>query len=166
MRSLYSPKRIAALTGHRVTSISSGGAHTLALTDDGEVYAFGEGGDGRLGHGDTVCFQLLVPRRVPLPPEETVVAVSAGFCCGSGVMAPCHSLFALSDGRVLGCGISNFLGQPTTPEAAAEHGGMREELIPLTALGQTVANWPREARPYFISRPTELSPNLRVRVHH
>ncbi len=163
MQSLYSPKRIAALTGHRVTSISSGGAHTLALTDDGEVYSFGEGSDGRLGHGDMARFQLLAPRRVPLPSEGTVVAVSAGLCCGSGVNAPCHSLFALSNGRVLGCGVSNFLGQPTTPEAAAEHGGTCDELIPATT---QPADWPREARPFCISRPTELCPNLRVRVHH
>ena len=159
-RNLCTPKQIAAFIGRRVTSISSGGAHSLALTDDGHVYAFGEGGDGRLGVADKRRIQLLAPRRIPLFLGETVVDVSAGFCCGSGVMAPCHSLFALSDGRVLGCGTSNFLGQPTMPGTPMEHGDLHFQLLP------RVDDWPKEAFPHFLSRPTELSPNLRVRVHH
>lgn len=31
----------------------SGGKHCLALTSNGEMYSWGEGDDGKLGHGGT-----------------------------------------------------------------------------------------------------------------
>ena len=31
----------------------SGGKHCLALTNNGEMYSWGEGDDGKLGHGGT-----------------------------------------------------------------------------------------------------------------
>ena len=31
--------------------MNPGGKHTLALSSDGEVYSWGEGVDGKLGHG-------------------------------------------------------------------------------------------------------------------
>lgn len=34
--------------------MNSGGKHCLALTFDGEVYSWGEGDDGKLGHGNKV----------------------------------------------------------------------------------------------------------------
>ena len=33
-------------------AVNSGGKHCLALSVDGEVYSFGEGDDGKLGHGN------------------------------------------------------------------------------------------------------------------
>lgn len=33
---------------------NSGGKHCLALSSDGEVYSWGEGEDGKLGHGNRV----------------------------------------------------------------------------------------------------------------
>ncbi len=36
-----------------VDAIAAGGTHSLALTVSGAVYSFGDGGVGRLGHGDT-----------------------------------------------------------------------------------------------------------------
>lgn len=33
---------------------NSGGKHCLALSVDGEVYSWGEGEDGKLGHGNRV----------------------------------------------------------------------------------------------------------------
>ena len=33
-------------------AVNSGGKHCLALSADGEVYSWGEGDDGKLGHGN------------------------------------------------------------------------------------------------------------------
>ena len=35
-------------------AVHSGGRHSLALSSDGEVYSWGEGDDGKLGHGKRV----------------------------------------------------------------------------------------------------------------
>ena len=35
-------------------SVHSGGRHCLALSADGEVFSWGEGDDGKLGHGNRV----------------------------------------------------------------------------------------------------------------
>jgi alpha-tubulin suppressor-like RCC1 family protein len=40
------------LLGHHISDISCGASHSLALTDNGQVFSWGSGGYGRLGHGD------------------------------------------------------------------------------------------------------------------
>ncbi len=47
------PRPIAALSGKRVVGIAAGGAHSAAVTVEGEVWTWGRGRSGRLGHGDT-----------------------------------------------------------------------------------------------------------------
>jgi len=42
---------IESLRGKRVAQIACGGEHSVALTEDGEVYTFGAGNKGQLGHG-------------------------------------------------------------------------------------------------------------------
>ncbi|XP_066090788.1 RCC1 and BTB domain-containing protein 2 isoform X3 [Saccopteryx bilineata] len=46
------PCRIAALQGIRVQRVACGYAHTLVLTDDGQVYAWGANSYGQLGTGN------------------------------------------------------------------------------------------------------------------
>jgi E3 ubiquitin-protein ligase HERC2 len=36
-------------------AVNSGGKHCLALSADGDVYSWGEGDDGKLGHGNKRC---------------------------------------------------------------------------------------------------------------
>ena len=45
-------KLVEILRDKDVRKIACGLRHTLALTSDGNVYAWGYGGDGQLGHGD------------------------------------------------------------------------------------------------------------------
>eukprot|EP00854_Cymbomonas_tetramitiformis_P033295 gene33295-42645_t len=45
----YEPRLVEALQGKRVTQIASGEHHTLALTKNGAVLAFGRPTYGRLG---------------------------------------------------------------------------------------------------------------------
>lgn len=51
-----------ALRHKDVAQISCGSGHTVVLTDDGEVWSWGRGDDGRLGHAD--CSWKYVPRPV------------------------------------------------------------------------------------------------------
>jgi alpha-tubulin suppressor-like RCC1 family protein len=46
----HSPKRIEALRGVRVSSVSVGWEHALALAEDGLVYAFARRGRRRLSN--------------------------------------------------------------------------------------------------------------------
>jgi alpha-tubulin suppressor-like RCC1 family protein len=45
-----------------VGSIAMGGAHSLALTDSGQVYSWGRAKNGRLGHGDSDSAAVHTPR--------------------------------------------------------------------------------------------------------
>ena len=49
---VFAAVAIPELAG-RVVAVKSGASHTLALTRDGELYAFGRGRDGQLGNGRT-----------------------------------------------------------------------------------------------------------------
>jgi len=46
------PTYVDTLRGVGVRQIACGSGHTVVLTTDGEVYTWGRGDDGRLGHGD------------------------------------------------------------------------------------------------------------------
>ena len=46
------PTYVDALRGVGVKQIACGSGHTVVLTGEGEVYTWGRGDDGRLGHGD------------------------------------------------------------------------------------------------------------------
>ncbi|KAL7506841.1 hypothetical protein ACHAXN_004063 [Cyclotella atomus] len=46
------PTYVDALRGVGVKEIACGSGHTVVLTGEGEVYTWGRGDDGRLGHGD------------------------------------------------------------------------------------------------------------------
>ena len=50
------PRLIEALQGKGVVEIACGGAHSAAITAAGELYTWGKGRYGRLGHNDSeVC---------------------------------------------------------------------------------------------------------------
>jgi alpha-tubulin suppressor-like RCC1 family protein len=89
-----------------VRAISSYQSHTLALTDDGLVFAWGNSRCGELGDGlglEGVTFPLQIAT------VDNVVAVAAGFD---------FSLFALRDGSVrsVGCNRHGQLGDGTTQD--------------------------------------------------
>ncbi len=47
------PRVVEALRGKDIVDISCGGAHSAAITSTGELYTWGKGRYGRLGHGDS-----------------------------------------------------------------------------------------------------------------
>ena len=52
-RSYDSPKLVEALNGLTVIDIAVGSAHSAAIVSEGDLYTWGLGEYGRLGHGDT-----------------------------------------------------------------------------------------------------------------
>ncbi|KAL1022084.1 hypothetical protein UPYG_G00021990, partial [Umbra pygmaea] len=109
------------LTGHRlpqlvkgipdrVTQVSCGGGHTVAVTED-ELYTFGLGQFGQLGHG-TFLFEVRLPRSVDHFRKGRVQQVM----CGenhTAVITDSGLLYTFGDGRhgKLGLGEENFTNQ-------------------------------------------------------
>lgn len=70
------PTYVDALRGVGVRQIACGSGHTVVLTTDGEVYTWGRGDDGRLGHGDNGW--KYVPRITQSLAGQIVVQVTCG----------------------------------------------------------------------------------------
>ena len=70
------PRAVAGLGGVRIRTVAAGSHHTLACSDEGVAYSFGYGGQGRLGHGDTVSQHT--PRVVEALQGVHISAVAAG----------------------------------------------------------------------------------------
>ncbi|MHB9149939.1 MAG: RCC1 domain-containing protein [Thermoleophilia bacterium] len=96
----YEPNQVVNLTN--VTSISAGSAHSLALRDDGSVWAWGMNREGQLGDGIVVDGTTLIKSFNPVRALVTGAVAVAG---GSE-----HSLALLLDGTVKAWG-SNYFGQ-------------------------------------------------------
>lgn len=55
---------VGTLTGlilQKVTQVTCGWRHTVAITDRGNVYSWGRGTSGQLGHGETIDRYILLP---------------------------------------------------------------------------------------------------------
>ncbi|MGB7220773.1 MAG: hypothetical protein WBD07_18380 [Vicinamibacterales bacterium] len=113
--------------------ISVGADHVLALARDGTVWAWGAGGQGRLGNGPLPVINFktrtpgamsFVPFPMRIPGLSDVIAVSAGTD---------HSLALLKDGTVLAWGGNKRgqLGDGTTVDRATP--------VPVKGLGKVVA---------------------------
>uniref|UniRef100_A0A8P4KDC3 X-linked retinitis pigmentosa GTPase regulator n=1 Tax=Dicentrarchus labrax TaxID=13489 RepID=A0A8P4KDC3_DICLA len=93
-----------------VIQVACGGGHTVALTDD-DVFTFGLGQFGQLGHG-TFIFESRLPRPVEHFRKGRVCQVT----CGenhTAVVTDCGLLYTFGDGRhgKLGLGEENFTNQ-------------------------------------------------------
>ena len=96
------------LSGKVVVAIAAGMAHCLALTSDGEVFAWGYNYDGELGNNSSTNSALPVPVITSgALSGKTVVAIAAGYN---------HSLALTSDGNVYAWGDNTYgeLGNNTT----------------------------------------------------
>lgn len=70
------PTYVDALRGVGVSQIACGSGHTVVLTTDGQVYTWGRGDDGRLGHGDNGW--KYVPRIAQSLSGQVIVQVTCG----------------------------------------------------------------------------------------
>jgi len=92
------PRQVPGATN--VIAVAAGSEHSLYLTSDGQLWAFGRNNLGQLGLGNTT--DQLSP--VKVPGATNVIAVAAGSC---------HSLYVTADGQLWTMGWNNFgqLGQ-------------------------------------------------------
>ncbi|KAG8461619.1 hypothetical protein KFE25_001223 [Diacronema lutheri] len=98
------PRLVRKLADRRVARVAAGALHSLALAESGDVYSWGRGFEGQLGHGDGLDEAVLSPRCIAgLRAAGRVVAISAGSM---------HSAALGADGRVWawGDGTSGQLG--------------------------------------------------------
>lgn len=93
------PVAVSMPSGVRFAQVEAGGLHSIALTDDGRAYAWGNNSDGAIGDGSNTDRHTPVP--VAMPVGTTLVNVSSS---GS------HALAVTDDGRVFGWGF-NVLDQ-------------------------------------------------------
>lgn len=70
------PTYVDALRGVGVRKIACGSGHTVVLSTEGEVYTWGRGDDGRLGHGDNGW--KYVPRIIRSLAGQVVTQVTCG----------------------------------------------------------------------------------------
>ena len=71
------PVQVQAPAGTRYTSVTAGGAHTVASRSDGTTYAWGNNSDGQLGMG-TGNPSHPTPYKVAAPTGVTFTTISAG----------------------------------------------------------------------------------------
>jgi alpha-tubulin suppressor-like RCC1 family protein len=105
------------LEGHRAVAISTGGAHTCAILDDGSVRCWGVGAYGELGYGNTSDVGNS-PTNTPntvgavnLGPGRTAVAISAGGVSSgpnTAVAGVEHTCAILDNGSVLCWGYGGY----------------------------------------------------------
>ncbi|PIN00741.1 putative protein, contains RCC1 domain [Handroanthus impetiginosus] len=76
--SYWTPRKVRGqMEGICITSISCGPWHSAAITSLGQLFTFGDGTFGALGHGDRCCRS--VPREIEALKGQKVVRVSCGF---------------------------------------------------------------------------------------
>jgi alpha-tubulin suppressor-like RCC1 family protein len=89
------------LEGRKVLQVAAGGFHTVCVTEDGSVFAFGGNANGQLGVADRLRESRLVPTLLRGLENKSIVHVAAGRL---------HTVFVTGDGLVLACG-ANESGQ-------------------------------------------------------
>ncbi|VVD02572.1 unnamed protein product [Leptidea sinapis] len=90
---------------------NSGGKHCLALSSDGDVYSWGEGEDGKLGHGNRVSYDR--PKLITALSGLMVVAIA----CGGA-----HSACLTARGRIYTWGKGRY--------GRLGHGDSEDQLVP------------------------------------
>jgi alpha-tubulin suppressor-like RCC1 family protein len=93
------PQTLEHLAEHTIRHVSAGKSHSLAVSQTGEMWAWGSGGSGQLGLGDVdPGYQRRVPTQVELF-TEPIVLVSAGAA---------HSLAVAESGELFSFGLGAF----------------------------------------------------------
>jgi len=120
------PKRVDSLSEDHVVGVAVGYRFTLAVTDVGAVFSFGQSRDGALGHGSLEMESEVLPRRIEALAETGLrfVAVAAGTS---------HALALTEEGEVYGWGDGRAngrgQGRQSTPQLLAAFAGEPIKLV-------------------------------------
>ena len=93
------PRRVDRLTSCQIVEVATSKSHTAAVTRSGELYTWGHGKGGRLGHGDESTL-----------PEPAIVSFFVGRKVRSIALAENHSV-CITDAGDIWCWGSNRYGQ-------------------------------------------------------
>jgi hypothetical protein len=149
------PKYIDAFQGMRMTCVSAGEIHSACVNSDGDLFTFGDGFLGMLGHGD---------KRPQVSPKQVERGGLEDECVATVACGCRHTLVVTEDAEVWSMGFGHFgvLGRSFTPyeydagSALDNMGGggdleQDEGFVPLPAAPQPAA----------AARPIEDDPVLR-----
>jgi alpha-tubulin suppressor-like RCC1 family protein len=167
----FAPVHVAMPAGVKISAISTGCLHSLALTPRGEVLAWGNNKYGELGDDSTA--ESDVPVRVDLPRNFRAVAVAAG-CFHSLALGADGEIFAWGDNQLgqLGDGQPNMvnmlpveifihLSGPAIGKVVQIYGGC-EHTLALTTKGVVFAWGDDTEGELGISPPRTVSQPVRV----
>jgi alpha-tubulin suppressor-like RCC1 family protein len=142
------PKPIEALRGKFITRVACGFKHSACVTLEGELYTWGMGDYGRLGHGGANETQNL-PKRVEALSNTLIVEVACGSAHTLAVADNRTSVYSWGDGDYgkLGHGDTNGKTLPTLIELLSVYTIKRVEAgdefsVALTDSGR-VLSWGR-----------------------
>lgn len=74
--SILLPRKMHTMAGVRVEMLSCGGTHTMALSDQGDIYTWGRGSFGRCGTGSEEVHYI--PVKLELPGNPRVLSITCG----------------------------------------------------------------------------------------
>ncbi|KAL3513206.1 hypothetical protein ACH5RR_025923 [Cinchona calisaya] len=129
----WTPKKVnGQIEGLHISSVSCGPWHTAAITSFGQLFTFGDGSFGALGHGD--CSSTCVPREVEALKGVRTLRVSCGFWHTAAVVDVSPeptSLDSSPNGKLFTWGNGD--------EGQLGHGDKAPRLVPscITALEET-----------------------------
>ncbi|KAK3793681.1 hypothetical protein RRG08_000409, partial [Elysia crispata] len=120
------PMLVEGLQLEVVVSVQCGHYHSLALTEDHQVYSWGWGVHGQLGHGNPE--DCLIPQHIHYLMNTGVVKVAAGYA---------HSLALTEAGEVwsFGCGYFGQLGLGTNSKTSIPERISFPTTSPMVAIG-------------------------------
>jgi len=132
---VFVPQLVEALAGKRVIGASAGTGHTAVWTETGELFTFGYGNEGRLGHGESTF--ALVPSLVEALVGKRVIGASAGGP-QTAVWTEAGELFTFGDGGSgqLGHGETQDERVPRLVEAL-----VGEKVVGASSAGPQTAVW-------------------------
>lgn len=99
------------LSGLQVCALAAGGSHSCEVTATSELFTWGYGSSGQLGHGDFE--NQLVPKQVAALHDACVIAVATSSITDLG-----HTVAVTRNGSVFGWGEVERLGTPAGTAAA------------------------------------------------
>eukprot|EP00899_Mesostigma_viride_P020080 jgi/Mesvir1/28073/Mv04666-RA.1 len=124
------PARVDALVdaGVQVSRVACGGEHALAVSPSGELFSWGLGTTGRLGHGRLPLFTLgayreCAPRRVRSLEGVRVKAIAGGHAHSVAVDA-LGRVYTFGEGHYLQLGTGGQMGECVEPSRVPELAGV------------------------------------------